>query len=473
MARRQVLHEVVVIGGGPAGLMVADRLHRLGRTVTLLEAGPRRFPNPSLLPGEEHSDEQVARISNINPASAELADEKKWRYQILGASGWWARAYALGGRGNLWGGWLSRFDPEVFRDGGWPFSARGIASSYRAAELWLGALRGPRDERFTRAARELGVALRPGTFATRLGCGFRQGVPRQAHCESIALRIEPSQGRSVVHVITKQRASSLNARAVILAASPVETTRILLESEVNHPWLGRRLTDHHMLGYILFEPNRPPTCLPGAIRLPTAVVAGSLDLGVNDEVSVRSGYTVELMGPASAQLLHANTRRLLEIPDRTEGSFTYVNAIGEQLRHEQRRIELAPRARDALGRRIPRVHFAWSETDVRMVEAMKAACRNVAEAISSPGSELLRCRDPFVHPAIYHPAGSCGMATDSAAPCDARGGLRGLPNVWVADASVFPSGGNTHPTLTVLAHAARVADDVDRKLGRSGRGVSS
>jgi choline dehydrogenase-like flavoprotein len=37
--------------------------------------------------------------------------------------------------------------------------------------------------------------------------------------------------------------------------------------------------------------------------------------------------------------------------------------------------------------------------------------------------------------------------------------------VWVADASVFPSGGDCHPTLTVVAHALRVAESVDQALG--------
>jgi hypothetical protein len=35
------------------------------------------------------------------------------------------------------------------------------------------------------------------------------------------------------------------------------------------------------------------------------------------------------------------------------------------------------------------------------------------------------------------------------------GRLRAINNIWVADASVFPSAGDRHPTLTVLAHALR------------------
>jgi choline dehydrogenase-like flavoprotein len=56
------------------------------------------------------------------------------------------------------------------------------------------------------------------------------------------------------------------------------------------------------------------------------------------------------------------------------------------------------------------------------------------------------------------------MGRSNDAPCDPRGRLRAIDNVWIADASVFPSAGDRHPTLTILAHALRVARDVRRHL---------
>jgi choline dehydrogenase-like flavoprotein len=58
------------------------------------------------------------------------------------------------------------------------------------------------------------------------------------------------------------------------------------------------------------------------------------------------------------------------------------------------------------------------------------------------------------------------MGRDESAPCDSWGKLKVLDNVWVADASVMPTAGDRHPTLTLLAHAARVADSVARWLQR-------
>jgi len=50
------------------------------------------------------------------------------------------------------------------------------------------------------------------------------------------------------------------------------------------------------------------------------------------------------------------------------------------------------------------------------------------------------------------------MGVGAEAPCTPWGRLRAVDNVWIADASVFPSAGDRHPTLTVSgARASRCA----------------
>jgi choline dehydrogenase-like flavoprotein len=58
-----------------------------------------------------------------------------------------------------------------------------------------------------------------------------------------------------------------------------------------------------------------------------------------------------------------------------------------------------------------------------------------------------------------------GQGQDSV--CDAWGRLRALQNVWIADASVMPTAGDRHPTLTLLAHALRAADAAAVRVGRA------
>jgi choline dehydrogenase-like flavoprotein len=87
----------------------------------------------------------------------------------------------------------------------------------------------------------------------------------------------------------------------------------------------------------------------------------------------------------------------------------------------------------------------------------------VAEALSAPGGELYPLQDAESGPALFHEAGTCAMGGEDQ-PCDETGRLRAADTIWLADASVFPSAGDRHPTLTLLAHTLRVARSMVRHL---------
>jgi choline dehydrogenase-like flavoprotein len=75
--------------------------------------------------------------------------------------------------------------------------------------------------------------------------------------------------------------------------------------------------------------------------------------------------------------------------------------------------------------------------------------------------------DPLVsvHPlGGYHHMGTTRMAeSPREGVTDGFGRVHGLPNLWVAGSSLFPTGGWANPTLTILALALRQAD---RLLGK-------
>jgi choline dehydrogenase-like flavoprotein len=65
-----------------------------------------------------------------------------------------------------------------------------------------------------------------------------------------------------------------------------------------------------------------------------------------------------------------------------------------------------------------------------------------------------------------HQAGTCRFGTDPATSVldlDCR--AHELDNLYIADASFFPSIGAVNPTLTIIANALRVADRISERLG--------
>ena len=75
-------------------------------------------------------------------------------------------------------------------------------------------------------------------------------------------------------------------------------------------------------------------------------------------------------------------------------------------------------------------------------------------------------RVPMPLAVVNHQCGTCRMGTDPATSVvGVDGRAHDLDNLYLADASVFPSSGATNPTLTIAANAYRVADRLAERLG--------
>lgn len=74
-------------------------------------------------------------------------------------------------------------------------------------------------------------------------------------------------------------------------------------------------------------------------------------------------------------------------------------------------------------------------------------------------------RVPMPLAVMNHQCGTCRMGTDpDASVVDPTGKAHDLDNLYLADASVFPTSGATNPTLTIAANAFRVADHLRDRL---------
>ena len=439
--------DAIVVGAGPAGCLVAERLVARGHSVLLLDGGPRPHPGQ--------------KVSEV--------DRRLWAFTTRGGAFDWYRVRAVGGRTLLWGGWFYRMPEAALRRGGWPYAARTLAPIYRELERKLGVVDGMVDDRYARMARRLGVRILPKRaplVGDRAWTALDLPIAKKARTHVVALRLEHSRHAATTltcHDLRDDRVKQLRARAFVLAASPIETARILLESELGRGGasIGKNLVDHIVASYVLIEPKPAPSPA-GRGRFPgSALVESFVHAEATSAPTYPGGFSIELSGPFP--LASLGVERMVASDDVERSSATLIHALGESFPTPKRFVDLDDTTRDVLGRRVPRIHVAWSAADRRMTRDMERACANLADALAVPGSRLIPLvRAPSA--GAGHEAGTCVMGRDDDAPCDPWGKLRLLNNVWIADASVLPTASDRHPTATVLAHALRAADAVASRL---------
>ncbi len=75
-------------------------------------------------------------------------------------------------------------------------------------------------------------------------------------------------------------------------------------------------------------------------------------------------------------------------------------------------------------------------------------------------------RVPMPISVVNHQCGTCRMGADPATSVvNVQGRAHDLDNLYLADASVFPTSGATNPTLTIAANAYRVAEHIAQAIG--------
>ena len=143
---------------------------------------------------------------------------------------------------------------------------------------------------------------------------------------------------------------------------------------------------------------------------------------------------------------------------RTVGSLVAVGAVGESLPNERSKIDLDPKVKDAFGRPLARIHSHVDAMTVKRLQAMAAATRGLLKA--SGAGPLVEEFGTYDHFSSAHVFGSCRTGGDprsSVVDVDLR--VHGVANLWICDASVFPSsGGGEAPSLTIQALALRSVD---------------
>ena len=106
--------------------------------------------------------------------------------------------------------------------------------------------------------------------------------------------------------------------------------------------------------------------------------------------------------------------------------------------------------------RAAEVHFAAGAAEVYP---------NIGRApVLRPGEvaefEATRFKPSELRLEAFHPMGTARIAGEDEGVCDSRGAVRGINDLYVADASLFPTAVGVNPMMTITAFAKRVAAEV-------------
>ncbi len=510
-----IVSDVCVIGGGPAGIALALRLSRNpSLTVSLLESGGLEF---------EESTQELARAET---QGAPYYPFHETRIRALGGASW------------SWGGVCTPLDDMTFQARpwlpveGWPIPATALHPYLDDAMMLCGITPDARQsvQQETEAVfvatgldRSRVVPV-PVLFSrpTRFGVAHREKLAAapnlRVQLHATVTRLETEGGRVVaVQASCRGRPFRALAKHFVLATGGVENPRLLLVSGIGGGATGRFFMEHpRVVNRYRIRPGK--TRLGELVGGGTAGTLRFFRLSVADEIQRRDqlltyhanlqfGYLGQLSRQwiALRRVVIALRRPWNESPyfqDAGGGrtrvrardlatamrrpDLAFLSGIGavtkrpslrrflevwsaiEQVPDRDNRIELLPEP-DALG--VPRVRVHWNvgeaeeRTYRRSLKLLLGELEKVEPGISAAS---LDGQDPWPSQLVgnWHHEGTTRMGNDpNRGVVDRDCRVHGVDNLYVAGSSVFPVSGSTSPTVTIIQLALRLADHLAQRLG--------
>ena len=281
-------------------------------------------------------------------------------------------------------------------------------------------------------------------------------------------------GIHYIDTVTKAH-REVHARVVILSASALESTRLLLNSSPGNSShglanssgvLGHYYTDSLKGGGAegtvpdplkppaLFGPKRPNGIYVMRFRnVPGSAPSKSFLRGYGFQGGSGTGFQANAPGFGEAY------KNAVKQPIETFNFLGY----GEALPRFENYVELDPKVVDAFGIPVLRMHVKWGENESNMV---KDAGEQAAEMLEAAGIKNIKVHSS-VHPPgdANHDVGTARMGADpKTSVLNQFQQTHDVKNLFVMDGAGFNSPGCQNPTLTIMALTMRSCEFLKEEL---------
>lgn len=474
--------DALIIGSGPCGIAVADTLRSHGISSLVFEAGrlPEAFKSLNYQNMSEYRQ-------LLEPSLHFNHDE--WRFATNSKDYDWIRVRACGGRTLRWNGWLAKpgYDNFICPKSGewvWPLSSAKLEELWDRSKKWLGGQESLLEPCFAELGKKLGCAVVPKVGAVagaplRPFCAIDKLFSKNERKESAKVHLKEQavvtrvicndkRVEGVEYIDLKTGAQyQVRSKIVVLSASTIETTRLLLNSDLKeyasaYDCIGKNYTDHIAASYLAILPkNFVGESLGGPLERSATIPA---PLNASRTPQQRGGFTIEMNGPNPAFIYEPEVLKAAGLNLDSELSCFGVNAIGELCSSPNRYISISEAERDTLNRPIPKITLEWDDEVKNLASTLEREAYRVAKALAGPLGTAIKVRQTLSlgGTGTSHEAGTCKMGTDEDSVVNLDGQMHGINGLFIADASLMPSGLDCHPSLTVVGLALNTADGVVR-----------
>jgi choline dehydrogenase-like flavoprotein len=284
----------------------------------------------------------------------------------------------------------------------------------------------------------------------------------------------------------QQRAS---ARVVVLAASACESVRILLNSKSSLFPQGLANSSGKVGKYIM---DTVGSSLDGQVPLLESLPPHNEDAASGHQMYVpwwlyqhagklgfARGYHIEFGGGKSMPGLGTAAElewltggsygaKFKQDARRFYGSFVGFDGRGEMIPNEHSWCEIDPAVKDKWGIPVLRFHWQWSQHETRQAAHMQKTFAEIIEAMGGRARGRVETDGAkAIAPggSIIHEVGGAIMGADAKTSVTNKWCQTwDVKNLFLTDGAPFASNADKNPTLTIMANAWRVADQILKRM---------